>query len=82
MSRTAREVLDHEFLEIRAKILELAAFFDRLEQADSSDLPAEKLDLLRQGCGLLNDSEPDKAARVQLLFSREYDPEWRKQFSL
>ena len=33
---SAPEVLNREFLEIRCKILELAAAFDRLERADGS----------------------------------------------
>ncbi|MCA9134413.1 MAG: hypothetical protein KDA45_14690 [Planctomycetales bacterium] len=82
MSRSASEVLSQEFLQIRAKILEIAAFYDRLEQADSARVDEGSLNLLRQGCQLLSDDQDDKAARVQLLFSREYDPQWRQQFDI
>lgn len=82
MSRTASEVLDEEFLVVRAKILELAAFFDRLSEADVSEVNPARLDLIARGCALLNDAEPDKAARVQLLFSREYDRKWREDFDI
>lgn len=85
--RNAEQVVEQEFLQIRAKILEIAAFFDRLA-ADSVDealsesvvsgLSEERLKLLRAGCELLLDSDGDKAARVQLLFSRKYDEQWRK----
>jgi hypothetical protein len=88
MPRSANEVLEQEFLQIRAKILEIAAFYDRLDEADASQtqegMPeiSQKLDLLKEGCRELVDNEPGKAARVQLLFSREYDEAWRQKFSL
>ena len=82
MPRTAREVLDQEYLQIRAKILELAAFFDRLSEAEASDVNQEKLKLLQAGCRILDDAEMDKAARVQMLFSRTYDGQWREKFSV
>ncbi|MFK7734911.1 MAG: hypothetical protein AB8B50_02720 [Pirellulaceae bacterium] len=88
MPRSADEVLEHEFLQIRAKLLEIAAFYDRLDEAglDQPDESAaeisEKLELLKVGCQQLVDNEPGKAARIQLLFSREYDENWRQKFSL
>jgi len=88
--RNAEQVVEQEFLQVRAKILEIAAFFDRLE-ADAvtstgsanaassvSGTGEERLKLLRAGCGLLLDTDSDKAARLQLLFSRKYDEQWRK----
>ena len=88
--RNAEQVVEQEYLQVRAKILEIAAFFDRLEAdaAENADglvassavsgTSAERLKLLREGCELLLDSDSDKAARVQLLFSRKYDEQWRK----
>lgn len=82
MSRTSSEILSQEFLQTRAKILEIAAFFDRLDVDELAESDSGSLQLLSDGCAILNDSQPDKAARVQLLFSRQYDPQWRKQFDL
>jgi hypothetical protein len=79
--RNAEQVVEQEFLQVRAKILEIAAFFDRLEPADAENVSspnAERLKLLRAGCELLLDSDREKAARLQLLFSRKYDEQWRK----
>ncbi len=80
MSRSPSEVLTQEFLQTRAKILEIAAFYDRL--GDAYGLDRTQLELLRKGCEILNDDRSDKAARVQLLFSREYDENWRQQFGI
>ena len=82
MSRTAREVLEQEYLQVRAKILEVAAFFDRLSEAEASEANQAQLELLEKGCEILNDNEVDKAARLQLLFSREYDAQWREKYSI
>ncbi len=87
MSRSAQEILSQEFLLTRAKILEVAAFYDRLscqqvagQQGASADDPA--MQQLQAACRILTDEEDNKAARVQLLFSREFDPQWREQFGI
>lgn len=82
MSRTSSEILSQEFLQTRAKILEIAAFYDRLDTDELTELDGQALQLLDGGCAILSDDEPDKAARVQLLFSRQYDAQWRKQFDI
>ncbi len=79
---TAPEVFDREFLEIRAKVLEVAACFDRLDRAPGTVEQDPRMVRLRQVIELLLDSCPDRAERVQLAFSREYDEDWRKQFGL
>lgn len=79
--RNAEQVIEQEFLQVRAKILEIAAFLDRLESDGAKSVSRaneERLKLLRAGCELLLDPEPDKAARVQLHFSRKFDDDWRK----
>ncbi len=87
MSRSPQEILSQEFLQTRAKILEVAAFYDRLAchpdgrpQDDDIDNPA--LQQLQAACRILTDDQADKAARVQLLFSREFNPQWRAQFGI
>ena len=72
---TRREILDAYFLEHRGKLLELAAFLDRLDRA--SDGPAEAAEkdprhaLLERALELLRDGEGDRARRVQELLSDE-----------
>lgn len=82
MPRTSREVLEQEYLQVRAKILEVAAFFDRLAEAEVSNVNQDQLDLLEQGCRVLTDGDAGKAARVQLAFSRTYEADWREKYSI
>jgi len=76
----SKQILDREFLEIRAKILQIAASLDRIDRADGDVEEDEKLELLRKGILILMSDSPDRAEQVQLLFSREYDESWREAF--
>jgi hypothetical protein len=91
MSRTVQQILQEEFLVARARILELAAIFDRIDRAASespsgSNADVEKcqrqLELLAQGIEILQDAEPQRAKRVQTLMSRPYEPNWREQWTI
>lgn len=75
-SRTATEILDREFLEIRAKILEIGASLDRMQRADGDVTQDRRTQLLVQGLRILLEAEGDRAERIQLLFSRPYAPDW------
>ncbi len=80
--KNAQEVLADEFLVARCKILELAATLDRIERAAGSAEESRNMQLLSQGLKVLCDDEVEKAKRIQLLMSREYDPTWRKVYGL
>lgn len=78
----AQAVLDREYLEVRAKLLELAATFDRLERGGGLAPGDVRLKLVRQGLKVLLDETSDRAEQIQLIFSRPYDDEWQKTFGL
>jgi len=78
----AAQVLDREFLEVRAKLLELAASFDRLDRATGSVASDSRLALIREGLDILRSDNDDRAEQIQLLFSRQYEDDWRETFDL
>jgi soluble cytochrome b562 len=80
--RTAEQIVTDEFLVARAKILELAATLDRIERARGDVDDSRHMQLLTHGMQILCDDEVDKAKRVQLLMSREYDPKWIDTMSI
>jgi hypothetical protein len=79
---SAAEILQREFLEIRAKVLELAAALDRLQRADGSVVGDVRMDRVREGIELLLEDRPDRAEQVQLTFSRQYDSGWQSSFAI
>jgi hypothetical protein len=76
----AARALDQFFLEARSKLLDLAAFLDRVgrgEDADAqnADPRAGKID---QALQVLLSDQFNKAERIQQIFSQEYDPNWKR----
>ena len=80
-ARTRSEVFEAELLPLRAKVLEIASGLDRLDRA-SGELSSEKLDQLREAIAVLQESGNGRAERVQLIFSRPYEAEWRQQMEV
>ena len=77
---TAPEVLSREFLEIRCKILDLAAALDRLARAEGSVADDPRLARLREALTVVLDEGDDRAEQVQMVFSRPYDDAWQNAF--
>lgn len=69
--QSARKVLDNYFLENRARLLEIAAFLDRIDRAAGSE--EAKTDFryrsFRYGIKLLGKRESDRAKMLQLTLS-------------
>jgi hypothetical protein len=82
--RSRSDVLNRDFLEVRGKVLQLAAALDRLDRAGRSgvEAPDSRVTQLRQALEALLDPEPCRAETVQHIFSLEYDPDWRERFEL
>ena len=75
------QVVNRYFLEMRSKVLEVAASFDRVDRADPSGKRGAdpRLEQLRRAIRVLLESGAGRAEKVQQIFSREYDPNWRKK---
>jgi len=71
-TRKAAEVLDKEFLTIRAHLISIGAALDRIDRAEG---PAddERLDKIKQALPILAEDSPDRAERVQMIFSLPHD---------
>jgi len=75
--RTAQEILDAQFLEMRWRCLSLAADLDRIQR--STDGPAvlssdPRLQKLQQAIRILTESVPNRAEKVQDIFSDHTPP--------
>ena len=80
--RSAQQIVAEDFMIARARIVELAATLDRNERATGDVVDSKNMQLLMQGMHILCDDEVEKAKRVQLLMSRQYDPQWQTQMSI
>ena len=78
----ASQILDREFLEVRAKILEIAASLDRMDRAEGDLTGHPNRQLLGRGIDLLASKDVDRAEQGQLLFSREDVDGWQDEFEL
>jgi hypothetical protein len=89
-AKSGTPVLDREFLEIRALILQLAAALDRVDRNDCLAAGDLRVERIRQGLQIVSEwnqaansqATSDRAARVQLAFSRPYDAQWRTQYEI
>ncbi|MFO0807005.1 MAG: hypothetical protein U0746_00105 [Gemmataceae bacterium] len=77
---SASVALDAYFLEARSKLLDLAAILDRIDRgcASGEAISDPKLNKLRQAFELLASREPTRAEKLQVLFSLDYDPAWKR----
>ena len=66
----ANEILDSEFLQVRARILEVAAAFDRMDRATGEIQTDERFKLLQQALQLtLDANDPSRAESICSSFS-------------
>lgn len=79
---SAREVLDREFLEIRAELLRVAASLDRMERSDGAVADDPRIEQLHSAIEILQSPGPDRAEKLQMLFSLPFDKEWASAFGL
>jgi len=73
-TRKASEVLDKEFLTIRAGLISIGAALDRIDRAEGA-ADDNRLDQIKQALPVLAEDTPDRAERVQMIFSLPHDEE-------
>ncbi|HEY2784357.1 MAG TPA: hypothetical protein VGJ05_05210 [Fimbriiglobus sp.] len=72
----AKKVLDAYFLDARSRLLDLAAAMDRIDRGAGDAAGDPRVGRIREALAVLAGTEPDRAARVQQIFSLAYDPTW------
>ena len=67
---TQRELIDEYFMEERVKVIDLAAFLDRLERARELDAEDDfRLRSIRAALAVLAGDDGNRVQRVQMIFS-------------
>jgi len=79
---TAPDLLEREFLILRAKLLELGAGLDRLARASGDVTRDPRYVNLQKALQELQQPGTDRAERLQLLFSLPFDEHWQRKFAI
>lgn len=79
---SASDVLNREFLEVRARLLQVAAALDRLDRAEGSVDDDPRFKNIHRVLEVLRSASPKRAEQVQLILSRPYSPGWRESFEI
>jgi hypothetical protein len=76
----AAKALDAFFFEARSKILDLAAFLDRIDRgASAAEIRNDpRLAKVRRALELLLAGGDDRAEQAQKVFSLDYDASWER----
>ena len=77
----AADLLDREFLSVRAKLLDIAAVLDRIDRAEGTVADDTRPDQVRQSLQVLAAERPDRAEQIQLIFSVPYNDAWRTEYA-
>ncbi|HEY2761715.1 MAG TPA: hypothetical protein VGI75_13255 [Pirellulales bacterium] len=75
---TASDMLDREFLELRAGLLQVAAQLDRIDRAAGSAADDLRMRRIHQAIETLSKIGPNRAEQIQLIFSRPYEENWKE----
>ena len=78
--RDTDTVLNRVFLDLRSRVLDIAAALDRIDRApEAADHhPDRRVAQLRRAIQTLLEPGPDRAETVQQIFSLDYDPNWER----
>jgi hypothetical protein len=78
----APELLNNEFLEIRARLLQVAAALDRIDRATGDVSRDKRRADLDQAIRVLLETGSGRAEQLQRVFSLAYDQGWKNTFGL
>jgi hypothetical protein len=74
--------LNREFLEIRARLLQVAAALDRLDRAEGDVSQDKRRRGIDEAIRVLGDRDEGRAEKLQIIFSLPYEKNWKERFKL
>jgi hypothetical protein len=78
----AAELLNREFLEIRARLLQVAAALDRLDRAEGDVSQDKRRRGIDEAIGVLASRDEGRAEKLQMIFSLPYERKWKEKFKM
>jgi hypothetical protein len=76
----AGQALDRYFLDARCKLLEVAAILDRIDRGEGGTALQKdaRLERINHALKTLQEAQTERTARIQQIFSLDYDPAWKR----
>ena len=76
----APTALDAYFLDARCRLLDIAAFLDRIDRGESGPSVATdpRLTKIQRALAVLMEQPSQRAEAIQQIFSLDYDPTWER----
>ena len=76
----APTALDAYFLDARCRLLDIAAFLDRIDRGESGPSVATdpRLTKIQRALAVLMEQPSQRAEAIQQIFSLDYDPTWTR----
>ncbi len=78
----AAELLNREFLEVRARLLQVAAALDRLDRAEGDVSQDKRRRGIDEAITVLAGSGAGRAEKLQMVFSLPYERNWKERFKM
>jgi hypothetical protein len=72
----AATALDTYFLEARSRLLDVAAFLDRIDRGSGTITNDPRLEKIRRALTVLAEPSEGRAERIQTIFSLPYEAGW------
>ena len=82
MAPNTKEVLDREWLTIRARLIEVAAALDRIDRAEGVPPDDARSAQIAESLRVLAHERENRAERLQMVFSLPYEPQWRERYGV
>jgi hypothetical protein len=79
---SAPAILDREFLELRANLLKVAAQLDRIDRAAGTAASDPRVRGISKALAVLAGTARNRAEQVQIIFSRQYDSDWKTKMEI
>ena len=67
--QSKQQIIDSYFIEHRAKLIDIAAYLDRIDRGQGDDPNDFRDNAFRQAIALLSDGQPNRAQRILEAFS-------------
>ncbi len=81
-SLSAAEILDREYLGIRARLIDIAAALDRIDRAEGATGADSRRDEIRRSLEIIGAEKSDRAEALQSVFSLPHQDDWKERFGL